>query len=46
MSIGDKTDPETIRVLFGCSKKAFKMTIGTLYKEGIINISADGLQIL
>ena len=46
MSIGDKTDPETIKVLFGCSKKAFKMTIGTLYKEGIINISADGLQIL
>lgn len=43
MPVGDKTDPETIKVIFGCSKKAFKMTIGTLYKEGVITITADSI---
>ncbi|MBE6339899.1 MAG: S1 RNA-binding domain-containing protein [Bacteroidales bacterium] len=46
MRVGDKTDPETIKFAFGCSKKAFKMTIGTLYKQGIINIDNDGITLL
>lgn len=39
MAVGDKTDPETIKLAFGCSKKAFKMTIGAMYKDGEINIA-------
>lgn len=46
MPVGDKTEPETIKVIFGCSKKAFKMTIGTLYKEGVINITSQGIELL
>lgn len=45
MPVGDKTEPETIKAVFGCSKKAFKMTIGTLYKEGVINITPQGIEL-
>lgn len=46
MPIGDHTDPETIRFMFGCSKKTFKMTIGTMYREQIISIDSDGITLL
>lgn len=46
MAVGDKTDPETIKFAFGCSKKAFKMTIGSMYKDGIIAIEQDGIRLL
>lgn len=46
MAVGDKTDPETIMLAFGCSKKAFKMAIGSMYKEGSIAIEADGIKLL
>ncbi|MCQ2230071.1 MAG: S1-like domain-containing RNA-binding protein [Bacteroidales bacterium] len=46
MAVGDKTDPETIMLAFGCSKKAFKMAIGAMYKEGSISIEADGIRLL
>ncbi len=41
MAVGDKTDPDTIRLAFGCSKKAFKMTIGAMYKDGEIRIGEN-----
>ena len=46
MRVGDKTDPETIKFAFGCSKKAFKMTIGTLYREGVIDINDNGITLM
>jgi predicted RNA-binding protein (virulence factor B family) len=40
--VGDKTDPETIRALFGLSKKAFKRAVGRLLKEGTVTIDDRG----
>ena len=45
MSVGDHSDPEQIRSLFGCSKKSFKMTIGTLMRQGQIEITPNGISI-
>ncbi|MCI5777493.1 MAG: S1-like domain-containing RNA-binding protein [Bacteroidales bacterium] len=45
LNVGDKTNPELIRDLFGCSKKSFKMTIGTLYREGVIEITDRGIKL-
>ena len=42
----DKTDPERIKMLFGMSKKAFKRSIGGLYKQRTISISTDGIRLL
>lgn len=38
IALGDKSRPEDIELLFRCSKKAFKMAIGGLYKQGKIKI--------
>ena len=40
--IGDRSDPETIRDLFGLSKKAFKRAIGGLLKAGQVRIDEHG----
>ncbi|MEP6860838.1 MAG: S1-like domain-containing RNA-binding protein [Deltaproteobacteria bacterium] len=40
--IGDRSDPETLRELFGLSKKAFKRAVGGLLKAGQVRIDADG----
>ena len=40
--VGDKSDPETIRTLFGLSKKAFKRAVGRLLKEGSVTIDDGG----
>jgi uncharacterized protein len=42
----DKTAPEDIYNYFGISKKAFKMTLGTLYKQGKIDFAKAGIQLL
>ena len=44
--IHDKTDPEIISNLFGISKKAFKKALSNLYKQRIINIEKDGINIV
>lgn len=41
--VGDKTAPEIISMIFGCSKKDFKKAVGMLYKEHKITISPDGI---
>jgi len=41
----DKTDSETIKKVFGISKKAFKKSIGALYKKKMIQILEDGIKI-
>ena len=44
--IHDKSDPEIISDVFGMSKKAFKKAIGSLYKQRIINIEKDGINLV
>jgi uncharacterized protein len=40
--VGDKSDPEEIRSLFGLSKKAFKRAVGGLLKQGKVSIDNQG----
>ena len=40
----DKSDPETIYSVFGMSKKTFKMTIGSLYKQRKIDLADRGIK--
>jgi len=40
--VGDRSDPEMIRALFGLSKKAFKRAAGSLLKQGAVTIDASG----
>lgn len=44
-SVGDKSAPEEIYTMFGVSKKVFKQAVGRLYKERLIVITPDGLQL-
>ncbi|CAL1516413.1 S1-like domain-containing RNA-binding protein [Chitinophaga sp. MM2321] len=40
----DKSSPEEIQEFFGMSKKTFKMTIGTLYKQRKITFTKTGIK--
>lgn len=40
--VGDKSDPEELRELFGLSKKAFKRGVGKLLKDGAVTVDRDG----
>jgi predicted RNA-binding protein (virulence factor B family) len=40
--VGDRSDPEAIRALFGLSKKAFKRAVGHLLKTGAVTIDRTG----
>ena len=40
----DKSDPEEIYNFFGMSKKSFKMTTGTLYKQRKIEFTQTGIK--
>lgn len=42
----DKTEAETIRRVFNMSKKAFKRSIGLLYREKKIEIKEDGIYLI
>jgi len=44
--VGDKSDPDTIRTLFGLSKKAFKRAVGRLLKEGTVVLDDSGCVIV
>ncbi|MCK4866276.1 MAG: GntR family transcriptional regulator, partial [Gammaproteobacteria bacterium] len=44
--VHDKSDPKITSDLFGMSKKAFKKAIGSLYKQKIINIEKDGINLV
>ena len=39
LDLSDKSDPEEIYRVFGCSKKNYKKALGTLFKQGLISIS-------
>lgn len=40
----DKSDPEEIYSFFGMSKKTFKMALGKLYKEGMVELTKTGVR--
>lgn len=44
--IGDRSDPEQIREVFGLSKKAFKRAAGRLLKDGSATIDREGFLVL
>jgi len=46
LPVTDKSSPEEIQRRFGLSKGAFKKLIGTLYREGRIDIESHGIRIL
>ncbi|MFD1551340.1 GntR family transcriptional regulator [Putridiphycobacter roseus] len=46
MEVTDKSSPDTIKHIFGISKKSFKKAIGSLYKEKIITIEDKGIRLL
>ncbi len=41
--VTDKSSPERIHGLFGCSKKTYKQAVGALYKARRVRIEPDGL---
>lgn len=45
LPLGDKSNPDDIYQLFKISKKAFKKTIGALYKERLISVSDNEIQL-
>lgn len=46
IALNDKSSPEDISKEFGISKKAFKKSIGSLYKERKITIEEDGIKLI
>lgn len=44
--VGDHSDPETIRELFGLSKKAFKRALGGLLKERKVTLDERGFVVV
>ncbi len=45
LPLTDKSSPEAIASLLRLSKKSFKKALGGLYKEGAVNIAADGIRL-
>lgn len=45
LAVSDKSPPEEIQRLFGMSKGSFKKLIGSLYKEGLIEIADDEIRL-
>ena len=45
LPLGDKSDADDIYNAFGISKKSFKKAIGSLYKQRIIKVTAEGIRI-
>ena len=46
LNLSDKSDPQEIYAALGMSKKTFKKAIGTLYKEGKINLEPTRISLL
>ncbi len=45
LPLTDKSTPEAIAELLRLSKKSFKKGVGGLYKEGLIDITAEGIRL-
>ncbi|MFO7670731.1 MAG: S1-like domain-containing RNA-binding protein [Bacteroidales bacterium] len=46
LSLTDQSSPEEIYSGLGISKKAFKKSIGSLYKQKVITLESDGIRLL
>jgi len=46
LAVSDKSSPEEIYAQFGISKKAFKKSLGALYKKRLVEIQADGIKLI
>lgn len=46
LPLHDKTDPELIKRELKMSKKSFKKAIGSLYKQRLITLEADGIRLV
>ncbi|NTS78318.1 GntR family transcriptional regulator [Catenovulum sp. SM1970] len=46
MAVSDKSSPELIRRLFACSKREFKMAIGSLYKQKKILLTKTDIELI
>ena len=46
LPLTDKSSPEVIKQELLMSKKAFKRAVGTLYKEKVIRITEEGLELI
>ncbi len=46
LELGDKSPPEEIRARFGTSKKAFKQAIGNLYRNRVIRMTRQGIELV
>ncbi len=45
LDLSDKSDPEEIYNLFGCSKKNYKKALGTLLKQGLIEVGEKEIRL-
>lgn len=46
LEITDKSSPEDIKFILGLSKKAFKRSLGNLYKQKIVELYKDGVKLV
>jgi predicted RNA-binding protein (virulence factor B family) len=46
LPLTDKSDPELIKATLGMSKKSFKQAVGFLYKEKMIKLEKDKIELL
>lgn len=46
LNISDKSSPNDIEFMFNCSKKAFKMALGSLYKQKLITIEPRKISLI
>lgn len=46
LKLNDNSHPEEIKLILGISKKSFKKAIGSLYKQQLIDINNNGIELL
>ncbi|MCK4989217.1 MAG: GntR family transcriptional regulator, partial [Bacteroidales bacterium] len=46
LAVTDKSSPDEIYTQFGISKKAFKKSLGALYKQKKVDIQPDGIKLI
>ena len=46
LALSDKSTPEEIYAQLGISKKAFKKSLGALYKKRLVEIQAEGIKLI
>jgi len=46
LELTDKSSPEDIKFILGLSKKAFKRSLGNLYKQKVVELYKDGVKLM